>query len=72
MARDAEIVTNDCLFEHIFIYLGNGKIVGANFPSNEFIYDETGKVLNFTKCGMMQYLENSDTYYLFASNILTR
>lgn len=72
MAREAKIVTNDCLFEHIFLYLGNGKIVGANFPSKEFIYDKTENVLKFTKSGMMQYSWNSDTYYLFASHISAR
>lgn len=73
MAREAKIVTNDCLFEHIFLYLGNGKIVGANFPSKEFIYDETGNVLKFTTSGMMQYSwDSSDTYYLFASHISAR
>lgn len=75
MAKDAKMVIHDCLFDHVFLYLGNDKIVGTNFPEKEFIYDDVKNVLKFTEEGMMYYSYLNKPikyYYLFASNVNIR
>lgn len=69
-ARDAGVLRQDCLVEHVFLFLGDNKVVGANFPSHDFIYADVKDVLRFDAEGKMSYTwNNGTTYYLFASGV---
>lgn len=72
MDKEVLNLRKNCFFEHIFLYMGNRKVAGANFPNKEFIYDDIDKILGFDKNGMMHYTYNNSNntkYYLFSSKI---
>lgn len=75
MANDADLVKHNCLFEHVFLCLDNGKIIETNFPMKEFVYDNPNSVLYIDSNGIMHYKQyngNSSApndYFLFSSNL---